>query len=144
MPERHSMRKACPLLFLLMVACLGLFPTARGQDVTAAVTGSVVDPTGAGIVGANITAKDRERETTYAVQTNSAGVFQLPRSETAACGRADYGEPLPVRKPNSSIGGFADLRDCIHRQHALRRTPGNLAEALRRRLTGTDRIHLLE
>ena len=77
MPERHSKRKACSLL--LMVACLGLFPDARGQDVTAAVTGSVVDPTGASIVGATITAKDKERETTYTVQTNSAGVFQIPR-----------------------------------------------------------------
>jgi len=77
MPERHSKRKACSLL--LMVACLGLFPAARGQDVTAAVTGSVVDPTGASIVGATITAKDRERETAYTVQTNSAGVFQIPR-----------------------------------------------------------------
>jgi len=77
MPERHSKRQACFLLF--MVACLGLFPAAQGQDVTAAVTGSVVDPTGASIVGATITAKDRERETTYTVQTNSAGVFQMPR-----------------------------------------------------------------
>jgi len=77
MPERHSKRQACFLLF--MVACLGLFPAAQGQEVTAAVTGSVVDPTGASIVGATITAKDRERETTYTVQTNSAGVFQMPR-----------------------------------------------------------------
>lgn len=77
MPERHWKRKACFLL--LMVACLGLLPAAQGQDVTAAVTGSVVDPTGASIVGATITAKDRERETTYTVQANSAGVFQIPR-----------------------------------------------------------------
>jgi Carboxypeptidase regulatory-like domain/TonB dependent receptor len=77
MPERHSMRKVCPLL--LIIACLGFFPTAWGQEVTATVTGSVVDPAGASIVGATITAKDKERETTYAVQTNSTGVFQIPR-----------------------------------------------------------------
>ena len=71
------MRKVCPLL--LIIACLGFFPTAWGQEVTAAITGSVVDPTGASIVGATITAKDKERETTYTVQTNSAGVFHIPR-----------------------------------------------------------------
>jgi hypothetical protein len=60
-----------------MVVCLGFFQTARGQEVTAAVTGIVVDPTGASIVGATITAKDWERETTYRVQTNSAGIFHV-------------------------------------------------------------------
>src|SRR6202040_3433494 len=77
MPERRSMRKVCPLL--LLIACLGFFPTAWGQEVTATVTGSVVDPAGASIVGATITAKDKERETTSAVQANSTGVFQIPR-----------------------------------------------------------------
>jgi hypothetical protein len=38
-----------------------------------------VDPTGASIVGASITAKDAERQTAYTVQTNSAGVFHIPR-----------------------------------------------------------------
>ncbi len=47
--------------------------------MTATLTGSVVDPTGASIVGATVTAKDKERETTYTVQTNSAGVFHIPR-----------------------------------------------------------------
>jgi hypothetical protein len=77
MPERHSMRKACSLV--LVLACLGLIPAALGQDVTAAITGSVVDPTGANIVGATISTRDTERETTYTVQTNRAGVFQIPR-----------------------------------------------------------------
>src|SRR6202162_5562544 len=77
MPERHSMRKACSVV--LVLAYLGLIPAALGQDVTAAITGSVVDPTGANIVGATITTRDTERETTYTVQTNRAGVFQIPR-----------------------------------------------------------------
>jgi len=77
MPGRHAMRKACSLL--LVLACLGFSPTASSQDVTAAITGSIVDPTGAGIVGAIITAKDSERETAYTVQTNSTGGFHIPR-----------------------------------------------------------------
>jgi len=76
-PELHSMRKAFALA--LLAACLGAFHPAWSQEVTAAVTGGVVDPTGASIVGANVTAKDTERETAYTVQTNSAGVFHIPR-----------------------------------------------------------------
>jgi hypothetical protein len=77
MPDLHSMRKARALV--VMVACLGISHAAWSQEVTAAVTGSVVDPTGASIVGASVTAKDTERETAYTVQTNSAGVFHIPR-----------------------------------------------------------------
>lgn len=77
MPERHSMRKACALG--LIIACLGISPAVKGQEVTAAVTGSVVDPKGASIVAATVTAKDTERETAYTVQTNSVGVFHIPR-----------------------------------------------------------------
>jgi len=77
MPERRSTRTACSLL--LMVACLGLFPTARSQEVTAALTGSVIDPTGASIVGATVTAKDTERQTADTVHSNAAGVFHIPR-----------------------------------------------------------------
>src|ERR1700745_663095 len=71
------------------------------------------------------------------------GRTALP-SKTVACGRVDYTKPLPVRKPNPSVEGIADLWNCFHRQHALRRAPGNLAKTVQRRLAGTDRIHLLE
>jgi hypothetical protein len=77
MPDRHSIRKACPLL--LVLALLGFSSPAWGQEVTADITGSVVDPTGASIVGANIAAKDTERQTAYTVLTNTAGIFHIPR-----------------------------------------------------------------
>ena len=77
MPKRHSMRKAWSLL--LAVACLSSSPPAWGQEVTADITGSVIDPTGASIVGATITAKDTERQTAYTVLTNTAGIFHIPR-----------------------------------------------------------------
>jgi hypothetical protein len=73
----RSLRKAFALA--LWVACLCFARPLQGQEVTAAVTGSVVDPTGARIVGATITAKDTERQTTYAVHSNTAGVFHIPR-----------------------------------------------------------------
>jgi len=78
MPERHSMRKACPLLLVLALLGFSSSPT-WGQEVTADITGSVLDPIGASIVGANITAKDTERQTAYTVLTNTAGVFHIPR-----------------------------------------------------------------
>jgi hypothetical protein len=76
-PEFHSMRETCALV--LLAFCLGASHPARSQEVTAVVTGSVVDPTGASIVAATVTAKDTERETAYTVQTNSVGVFHIPR-----------------------------------------------------------------
>src|SRR5207248_315837 len=73
----HLMRGAVALL--LLIAFPAGFQPAWTQEVTAAVTGSVVDPTGASIVGANLAAKDTERGTVYTVQTNGVGVFHLPR-----------------------------------------------------------------
>ena len=75
--QLRSLRKAFALA--LWVACLGFASSVRSQEVTAAITGSVVDPTGASIVGATVTAKDTERQTAYSVHTNSAGVFHIPR-----------------------------------------------------------------
>lgn len=42
----------------LIALYLGLFVPAYMQEVTAAITGSVLDPTGAAIVNADVTAKD--------------------------------------------------------------------------------------
>ena len=77
MPKLHSTHRAFAVA--LLAVCLVGFHSAWSQEVTAAVTGSVVDPTDASIVGATITAKDMERETSYTAQTNSAGVFHIPR-----------------------------------------------------------------
>src|SRR6202158_5905166 len=54
--ELYCMRKASALA--LLVLCLGGFHSAWSQEVTAAVIGNVVDPTGASIIGATVTAKD--------------------------------------------------------------------------------------
>src|SRR5258705_7600446 len=78
MLERHSMRKACPLLLVLALLGFSSSP-AWGQEVTADITGSVVDPTGASIVASTVTATDTERGTANTVQTNSVGVFHIPR-----------------------------------------------------------------
>jgi len=59
--------------------CLINSRIASSQEVTGSFTGSVVDPSGAAVVGANLTAKDKERGTTYEVTTNDVGVFSLLR-----------------------------------------------------------------
>ncbi|PYV68817.1 MAG: hypothetical protein DMG96_35560, partial [Acidobacteria bacterium] len=77
MPKLYSTRAA--LAIALLAVCIGGEHPAWSQEVTAAITGSVVDPSGASIVGATFTAKDTERGTVYTVQTNSVGGFNLPR-----------------------------------------------------------------
>jgi hypothetical protein len=77
MPKLHSMQEAFAVA--LLAVCLAGFQSAWSQEVTAAVRGGVVDPAGASIAGATITAKDTERETTYTAQTNGTGVFHIPR-----------------------------------------------------------------
>jgi hypothetical protein len=52
---------------------------AWGQQVTAAITGTVVDPGGAPISGATVTATDTERGTVNTTKTNDAGVFNFAR-----------------------------------------------------------------
>jgi len=50
-----------------------------GQQVTGAIQGQVVDPSGAPVVGATVTAKDVDRGTALTTQTNSEGLYILPR-----------------------------------------------------------------
>jgi hypothetical protein len=76
MPKLDSTRTV--LALALLGVCIGGEHPAWSQNGTAAITGSVVDPTGASIVGATFTAKDTERGTVYTAQTNSVGVFNLP------------------------------------------------------------------
>lgn len=52
---------------------------ARGQEVTAAITGTVTDSSGAPLAGATVTAKDQDRGTTWPTTTNSEGIYALLR-----------------------------------------------------------------
>ena len=68
-------RSLVGILIMILLAAASTF----GQDVTAAITGVVTDPSGAVLAGATVTAKDTDRGTTWKVQTNSDGVYNLPR-----------------------------------------------------------------
>src|SRR5437762_1984911 len=68
------------LVFMaLVVALLCTANPAWGQDVTASITGTVTDPSGAPIVGASVIAKETDRGTLYTGQTNEAGLYILVR-----------------------------------------------------------------
>ena len=68
-----------PFALLLLAAIVVAFAPAWGQEVTAGITGTVVDPSGAMVNGANVVATDTERGTVYSAKTNSDGVFTITR-----------------------------------------------------------------
>jgi hypothetical protein len=65
-----------------LVLLLGLFVVTQpawGQLVIAAITGTVVDPAGAPISAATVTATDTERGTVSTTKTNDSGVYNFVR-----------------------------------------------------------------
>jgi len=62
---------------LTLVALLCSANPAWAQEVTASITGTVTDPTGAAIVGAAVTAKSVERGLTYTTATNDSGIYRI-------------------------------------------------------------------
>src|SRR5256884_9766375 len=53
--------------------------SAFAQEVTASITGTVTDPSGAAVGGATVTAKPVERGLTYAAATNDSGFYPIPQ-----------------------------------------------------------------
>ena len=68
----EGLLSVCLITLLFAVA-----PCAEGQGVTAAITGTITDPSGALIAGAEVTARDTARGTAYKTETNSEGVYYL-------------------------------------------------------------------
>ena len=57
----------------------GLSTAVWGQEVTAAIVGTVTDPSGAPIKGATVTATDTDRGTVWTAQTSDSGSYNLLR-----------------------------------------------------------------
>src|SRR5271168_1230355 len=65
-------RIALSSLFMFLVCSVTL-----GQDISAKITGTVTDASGAVISGATVTARDTSRGIDYPTRTNGAGVYYL-------------------------------------------------------------------
>src|SRR5437870_5716291 len=66
-------------LVVSLLLSLGLAPTAWTQEVTAAIVGTVTDPSRAPVKDADVSATDTDRGTVWAAKTNDAGAYTLPR-----------------------------------------------------------------
>jgi hypothetical protein len=74
---RQSMRVG--IVLLLLAGMFSILQFAWGQEVTAGITGTVVDPSGAAVKGAKITATDTDRGTIFTTETNASGIFTITR-----------------------------------------------------------------
>src|SRR5438477_998634 len=75
---KNSLRVVCWVLVCLALA-FGGAQAIHAQDVTATVTGTVVDTSGAAVAGAAVTAKSVERGVVYSATTNDAGIYRIPQ-----------------------------------------------------------------
>lgn len=64
---------------VISLALIGGAQLASGQNVTAAITGTVVDPGGAPINGAEVVARDVDRGTVFTTKTNESGIYNFTR-----------------------------------------------------------------
>ncbi|MEO8659905.1 MAG: carboxypeptidase-like regulatory domain-containing protein [Bryobacteraceae bacterium] len=71
-------RLAVPLISAALVL-LVVPKVTYSQQVTAAITGKVSDPSDAPVSGAKVTAKDLDRGTTFNSVANAEGIYNLPR-----------------------------------------------------------------
>jgi hypothetical protein len=75
--HRALMASALSLCLLSMLVLLT--GVAHAQEVTGAIVGTVVDPSGAALKNVKVTAVDVDRGTTLTASTNDTGSFNLPR-----------------------------------------------------------------
>src|SRR5215471_20425624 len=76
--KRLGLFLRCSLVIASFLIGMALHGTpALAQDVTATVTGTVTDQSGAPVVGATVTAKSVERGTTFTGTTNDTGLYRI-------------------------------------------------------------------
>ena len=66
----------------MILGVLGARQPAWGQQITAEITGTVVDAAGASLSGATVTATDVDRGTVYVTKTNDNGILTLCMSRS--------------------------------------------------------------
>jgi hypothetical protein len=76
-----------------------MFQPAWGQEVTASITGTVADPSGAAMVGATVTATSQERGLTYTGVTNDSGLYRIAQLPVGTYG-------LKVEKSGFALASY--------------------------------------
>ena len=74
------------VVLLTLAGIIGTMTPAMGQEVTASIVGTVTDPSGAPIKGANVKATDTERGTVWTAETNDTGSYNFLRFRSALIG----------------------------------------------------------
>ena len=69
---------------LVLVLSLASFGMAQSQAINGTIRGRATDPTGAAIVGANVTVRNLETAFTRSVQTNDEGYYVIPTQLSGA------------------------------------------------------------
>jgi hypothetical protein len=77
MIRRSSIAFCCFLLTSLVIT--GTLQCAWSQEVTASITGTITDPSGAAVSGATVTATSLERGQNYTATTNDSGLYRIPQ-----------------------------------------------------------------
>jgi outer membrane receptor protein involved in Fe transport len=72
---RRSTALCCSLL--LFVTVIGVSHYGWSQEVTASITGTISDQSGAAVTGATVTATSQERGQTYTAATNDSGLYRI-------------------------------------------------------------------
>ena len=68
---------ALALCCLALALLIGGANVAFAQEVTATISGTVTDQSGASVVGAKVTAKSVERGVVYTAESNDAGIYRI-------------------------------------------------------------------
>src|SRR4051812_17169036 len=63
----------------MFALCLLMVMPAYSQEVTAAINGTVTDPSGAAIANAKVSVKDLDRGATSSTKANEGGFYAFPR-----------------------------------------------------------------
>ncbi len=75
---KNCLRGVCWVVVILALAFSGA-QRMVAQEVTATVTGTVTDSSGAAVVGAVVNVKSVERGVVYSATTNDVGLYRIPQ-----------------------------------------------------------------
>ena len=88
------------VLFLLACALVLMVNLpVSAQEVTGSIVGTALDPSGAAIVGVNVTARDVDRGTVFNATTDDTGSFRIAR---VPVGRYEVKAEMKGFRPSSS------------------------------------------